>query len=86
MEFETEEGTTKRETLRFNGLEDFGMKGITAQSDYLKELDMKQQQYQKIVKQLKTNKLLKQALSDKDTKANLLAALNILIQELDAAR
>lgn len=85
MEFETEEGTTKRETLRFNGLEDFGMKGITAQSDYLKELDMKQQQYQKIVKQLKTNKLLKQALSDKDTKANLLAALNILIQELDAA-
>lgn len=86
MEFETEEGTTKRETLRFNGLEDFGVKGITAQSDYLKELDMKQQQYQKIVKQLKTNKLLKQALSDKDTKSNLLAALNILIQELDAAR
>lgn len=86
MEFETEEGTTKRESLRFNGLEDFGVKGITAQSDYLKELDMKQQQYQKIVKQLKTNKLLKQALSDKDTKANLLAALNILIQELDAAR
>lgn len=86
MEFETEEGTAKRETLRFNGLEDFGVKGITAQSDYLKELDMKQQQYQKIVKQLKTNKLLKQALADKDTKANLLAALNILIQELDAAR
>lgn len=86
MEFETEDGATKRETLKFKGLEDFGIKGITAQSEFLKELDMKQQQYQKIVRQLKTNKLLKQALSDKETKGNLLAALNILIQELDAAR
>ncbi|BAV10182.1 hypothetical protein SAMN05421788_104448 [Filimonas lacunae] len=86
MEFETEEGALKKETLRFHGLEDFGMKGITAQSPYLKELDMKNQQYQKIVKQLKTNKLLKQALADKETKKNLLASLHLLIQELDTAR
>lgn len=86
MEFETEDGASRRETLRFNGLEDFGVKGITAQSEYLNELSMKQQQYQKIVKQLKTNKLLKQALSDKETKNNLLSALHILIQELDAAK
>lgn len=86
MEFETEDGAARKESLHFNGLEDFGMKGITAQSGFLKELDMKQQQYQKIIKQLKTNKLLKQALADKDTKKNLLASLHLLIQELDAAK
>ncbi|WP_262915468.1 hypothetical protein [Niabella ginsengisoli] len=64
-------------------MEDFGPKGITQQSQYLSELDMKRNQYQKIVKQLKTNKLLKQALSDKSTKENLVAALKVLVQELD---
>lgn len=86
MEFETEDGATKRESLRFNGLEDFGLKGITTQSEFLKDLDMKRQQYQKIVKQLKTNKLLKQALADPETKHNLLSSLHLLIQELETAR
>lgn len=83
MEFETEEGTLRRETLRFKGLEDFGVKGITAQSDYLNELNMKQIQYQKIVKQLRTNKILKQALENQESKAHLLNAIHALIQELD---
>ncbi len=83
MEFETEEGASRREELSFKGLEDFGPKGITRQSQYLSELDMKRTQYQKIVKQLKTNKLLKQALSDSATKENLVSALKVLIQELD---
>lgn len=86
MEFETEEGTSRNETLRFNGLEDFGVKGITAQSDYLTELNMKQIQYQKIVKQLKTNKMLKQALENKESKAHVLNILHTLIQELEEAR
>jgi hypothetical protein len=86
MEFETEEGTMHRETLHFKGLEDFGIKGITAQSDYLTELNMKQIQYQKIVKQLKTNKMLKQALENKESKAHFLNALHALIQELEEAR
>ena len=86
MDFETEEGATKREELHFKGLQDFGANGITYQSTYLSELDMKRKQYQKIVKQLKTNKLLKQALADKETKENLLAALKVLIQELDNSK
>ncbi|HLZ87166.1 MAG TPA: hypothetical protein VKQ52_08000 [Puia sp.] len=83
MEFETEEGTLRRETLRFQGLEDFGTKGITAQSPYLNELNAKQQQYHKIIRQLKTNKLLKQALANKETKDNLIRSLQALIAELD---
>ncbi|SDD54556.1 type VI secretion system contractile sheath small subunit [Niabella drilacis] len=86
MDFETEEGATRKEDLHFKGLSDFGAGGITHQSGYLSELDMKRQQYQKIVKQLKTNKLLKQALADKETKENLLAALKVLIQELDGSK
>ena len=86
MEFETEEGATKREELHFKGLEDFGARGITNQSEYLSELDMKHRQYQKIVKQLKTNKLLKQALANKETKDNLVAALQLLVKELDSVK
>lgn len=86
MEFETEDGSSKRETLRFKGLEDFGTKGITAQSDYLTELNMKRIQYQKIVKQLKSNKILKQALDNKESKAHFINALHTLIQELEEAR
>jgi len=83
MEFETEDGAAQREELQFKGLDDFGPKGITRQSPYLSELDMKRTQYQKIVKQLKTNKLLKQVLSDQATKENLVGALKVLLQELD---
>src|SRR5215210_4462826 len=86
MEFETEEGTLRKEMLRFKGLEDFGTKGITAQSEYLTELNMKQLQYQKIIKQLKSNKILRQALENKESKAHFLNALHVLIQELKDAK
>lgn len=86
MEFETEEGTSRKEALSFKNLGDFGVKGITAQSAYLGDLSMKKEQYQKIIKQLKTNKLLKQALSDPDSKKALINAMHALIKELDSAR
>jgi hypothetical protein len=86
MDFETEEGTSRKETLHFNNLGDFGVKGITAQSSFLGDLTLKKEQYQKIIKQLKTNKLLKQALSDPGTKQALITALNALIRELGETR
>jgi hypothetical protein len=86
MDFETEEGATRKETLRFNSLADFGVKGITAQSGFLADLSLKKEQYQKIIKQLKTNKLLKTALADAGNKQALITALHALIRELDEAR
>jgi hypothetical protein len=83
MDFETEEGTTRKETLRFNNLADFGVKGITGQSGFLGDLTMKSQQYKKIIKQLKTNKLLKTALANSDSKQGLIDSLNALIKELE---
>jgi hypothetical protein len=86
MDFETEDGASKKETLRFATLADFGLKGITAQSSFLGDLTMKKDQYQKIIKQLKTNKLLKQALSNAETKESLITALHALIKELEEAK
>lgn len=86
IDFETEEGTSRKETLHFKNLGDFGVKGITAQSSFLGDLTMKKEQYQKIIKQLKTNKLLKQALSDPDSKQGLINSLQALIKELEQAR
>jgi len=86
MTFETEDGGMRRETLHFKGLSDFGIKGIIAQSEYLSDVSMQQIQYQKIIKQLKTNKLLKQALANKETREHILQAIQSLIQELETAR
>lgn len=86
VEFETEEGTMRKEKMQFKNLGDFGIKGITPQSSLLNELTLKREQYQKIIRQLKTNKLLKQALADQGHKENLIAALNALVSELEAAK
>lgn len=86
MEFESEQGTMRKETLRFNGLSNFGVKGITSQSSFLNELNMKKEQYQKIIRQLKTNKLLQQVLTDKNSKQHLIQALHVLIQKLEEAK
>lgn len=84
--FETEEGAMRKETLHFKGLADFGIKGIIAQSEYLGDVNMKQLQYQKIIRQLKTNKLLKQALAGEESREHLIRALQALVEELETAR
>jgi hypothetical protein len=86
VDFEDSEGAGKQETLSFNGLSDFGVKGITAQSEFLKDLTIEKEQYQKIIKQLKSNKLLRKTLENPDTKADLLGVMYALIKELEEAR
>jgi hypothetical protein len=86
MSFENEDGLTSRETLSFTNLGDFGLKGITAQSPFLSDLNTKQEQYQKIIKQLKTNKLLKAALATPEGKQNLMGALQALLNEIKSGK
>lgn len=83
MSFANEDGVTVRETLHFSHLGDFGVKGITNQSAFLRDLDTRQDQYQKIIKQLKSNKLLKSALATPEGKQNLVGALQALLAELN---
>lgn len=83
MEFEDAEGTTRKEDLRFENLGDFGLKGVTNQSAFLSDLTTEKEQYQKIMKALKTNKVLKSALADPASKGALLTAIKGLINELE---
>jgi len=82
MEFHDSEGGARKETLTFKNLGDFGIKGITNQSEFLKGLTAQKEQNQKIIKQLKTNKLLQKALENEEYKAAMLNAINALIKEL----
>jgi hypothetical protein len=85
MEFETEEGSTVNEVLRFQSLSNFGKQGIIAQSPFLQNLNAEVNDLQKIIKQLKSNKILKTVLENPDAKENYIASLKALVQELEDA-
>ena len=85
VDFTDSEGAGKEEKLKFNNLADFGTKGIVAQSEFLQDLTVQKEQFFKIVKQLKSNKLLRKALENQDTKEATLNALYSLIKEIDEA-
>jgi hypothetical protein len=83
VDFETADGTTRNETLHFANVGDFGVKSITEKSPFLQELSFKQEQYQKIIKQLKSNKILNKVLEKQESKAAFVNALQSLINELE---
>ena len=86
VEFENIDGSTVNEDLHFNNVGDFGVNNMTKQSRLMSDLNVQQDQYQKMMKQMKTNKLMKNALDNPETKAAFIDALNALIQELDNAK
>ncbi|MDF2383716.1 hypothetical protein JMG10_19705 [Nostoc ellipsosporum NOK] len=83
VDFEDADGRTRKESLSFSTLGDFGTKGITAQSAFLKDNAAKKEEYLKIIKQLKSNKILKAALADPEAKQALLDAINGMVADLD---
>ena len=85
-EFQNENGSSVNETLSFSNLGDFGTKGITNQSNLLKELQLEKTEYAKLVKQLKSNKLMKSVIENPDSKQAFIDALQSLIQEIDDAK
>ncbi|NER16891.1 hypothetical protein [Spongiivirga citrea] len=82
VEFEDADGAESKESLKFSNLGDFGKNGIINQSDYLNALDTEKEQYLKVVKQLRSNKILKSALEDPEAKQALLDSIYSLIAEL----
>jgi len=84
--FEDSSGAGFQEELKFSGLADFGVKGITAQSAFLQNLNLQKDQFQKIMKQLKSNKLLRKALEGGDTRQAVLNSLYAMIRELEEAK
>ncbi|MEZ5198033.1 MAG: hypothetical protein R2764_17090 [Bacteroidales bacterium] len=86
VEFQDMEGTPKKEKLNFSNLGDFGVKGITAQSEFLKSLQIQQDEYQKIIKQLKSNKQLRNVIEDVESKQALLGTIHALLKELEDSK
>ena len=86
VEFQDMEGVPKKEGLNFTNLGDFGVKGITAQSAFLQGLQVQQDEYKKIIKQLKSNKQLRTVIEDMDTKQALISAIHALLKELESSK
>ena len=86
VEFQKEDGSSQSEKLNFTNLGEFGAKGITNQSTFLKDLELKKNEYAKVIKQLKSNKALKSVLENPETKTAFLQALQSMVQEIDEAK
>jgi predicted component of type VI protein secretion system len=83
VEFEQEDGSNKSEEIRFNSVGDFKASSMVNQSPFLQDLNAQKEDYQKINKQLKSNKLVRNVIENPETKASFINALQNLIQELD---
>ncbi|NDV64642.1 type VI secretion system contractile sheath small subunit [Bacteroides sp. 224] len=83
IEFENEEGQPVKENLRFNNVDDFSVKKMTQQSNFLAGLSQEKDSYEGMIKQLRSNKVLQKALQDPETKAAFIAALTSLKNELE---
>lgn len=83
VEFEDSDGVANKEELKFSNLGDFGAKGITRQSNFLKGLNTEKDQYVKVIKQLKSNKILKSALENPEAKEALLDSIRALLTEIE---
>lgn len=83
VELDREDGSSKTENFKFAGLADFDVKSLTNQSPFLKNLSLENDAYLKIIKQLKTNKLLSKVIENPETKNAFVNALRALATELD---
>ncbi len=83
VELDKEDGSTTKENFRFSSLGDFDVKNLTNQSSYLKNLSFENDTYLRIVKQLKTNKSLKNVIDNADSKAAFVNSLKALVAELE---
>ena len=81
--FEDQDGQNKKEELSFKNIGDFSMNGYIQQSPFLGDLKTKNEQYKKMIKQLKTNKILKLALQDPEAKNSIVESLKTLIEEIN---
>jgi hypothetical protein len=86
VEFEQENGALKKEQINFNSLLDFKKEGIIEQSDFLKDLQAQQDACNAIIRKLKTNKILKAAIQNPESKKSLLQAMQALLNEIDQAQ
>lgn len=82
--FENEEGQEIDENFRFKTVADFTLKNMMQNSPFLRDLDNQKAFYNKIIKQLRSNKILQRALQNEDTKIAFVDALKALVDEMES--
>jgi len=85
VEFQNGDGQSVKEAFHFGNVGDFSVKKMTEQSPFLSETNTQKEFYEKLIKQLRSNKVLQRALENADTKAAFIAALQELSAELEEA-
>jgi len=83
VDFSDAEGADVQEKLEFKNLGDFTKKGLISQSDFLQSLNNEADDLQKLMRQLKSNKILQTALKNAESKAAFINAIEAMIDELD---
>lgn len=83
---ETPEGTIINENFNFNNLADFTPKKLIENSKYLNQLNIEKEQYNKILRQLRNNKILNKIAENEPTKQSLIDTLKDVIKELEKER
>jgi hypothetical protein len=83
VKFKDKEGATVGEEIKFNSLQDFGLKGLTENSNFLGNLKIESETYQQILRELKGNNRLKKIIADGGGKSALVKALTAMINELE---
>lgn len=83
MEFTDAEGAEVKEELSFRNLGDFGPNGLTNQSDFLQGLKLQGDEMNKIIKQMRSNKILIKMMQDPQAKAAFLSVIQGMMEELD---
>ncbi len=85
LEFQDENGTDIKETMNFKNLGDFGAKSIKENSQFLSKLNIEKEQNTKITRQLASNRGLKKALENPETRAAIIGLLEESLKEIETA-
>ena len=83
VDFTDQEGADVFEELKFKNLGDFTKKGIINQSPFLQNLNHQTDDLQKLMRQLKSNKIFRKALENPEAKGAFLAAIDAMISEIE---
>jgi len=86
VEFQDEQGTDVKEKVSFKNLGDFGSKSIKKNSNFLNRLDIEKEQNTKIIRQLTSNKGLKKALENPETRAAIVQVLEDSLSEIEGGK
>ncbi len=81
-EFEKADGSTIEENISFSNVGDFSANSISKNSEFLNNLTVQNEQYLKILKKVKSNKILQNVMNDPAAKEAFINSLKGMLQEL----